>query len=144
MIHPFKYSKGVKMSLLFRAQRMLMCLQLCRISVHSLGEKKAGCRKPHTSEAIKSLWQRVSYSQSRLLALCSDVSVYPVPLDCKSYCEVPSDISLDSGLGVTSPDCPCECKWTYNQQNYSMSNAAFISCMDAGDNEIVWCLSAIR
>lgn len=54
---------------------MLMCLELGRISVPSLGEKKAGCRKPHTSEAIKSLWQHVSYSQSRLLALCCDASV---------------------------------------------------------------------
>lgn len=51
---------------------MSMCMGLCRISVRSW-KKKAGCRKPRASEAIKSLQQYGSYSQDRLLALCGDV-----------------------------------------------------------------------
>lgn len=38
---------------------MLMCMDLCRISVNFWGKIKTGCRKPHTSEAIKSLRQHV-------------------------------------------------------------------------------------
>lgn len=130
MIHSFKYSEEVKSSLLFRAYRMLMCLELCRISVRSLGEKKSGSRKPHSSEAIKSFWQHMSYSQNRLLALCCAVSV---------SCAFGLQILLPSSYWhftwfwtlSTISRLSWECKWTQNQQNYSMG-------WNAGGNEIVW------